>query len=69
METKDLIAIIEPYCDRIRQNKHFVCYPKDLKRTIVISSSPSYKRNRHRQVYREFRRAGIIIKELEKYLH
>ena len=67
METKELIDILLKYCDSIRyNNKHYVCYPKGIKRVIVVSSSPS-DRNRHRQVFREFRRCGIIISELNKY--
>ena len=66
MNTRELIKIVYKYCDSIRLNgKHYVCYPKGLTRIIVISASPS-DRNSHKQVYREFRRFGIIIKELEK---
>lgn len=67
MKGKDLIKIIEPYCDKIRFNgKHYTCYPKEYDRTITISASPS-DRNREHQVFRDFRRyANIIINELEK---
>lgn len=66
MSTKEILKILAPYCDRIRYGgKHYVCYPKGLKRTITVSATTS-DRNRHRQVFREFRRCGIIIKELQK---
>lgn len=66
MPIKKLIKLVSKYCDRIRHNgKHYVCYPKGIKRTITIASSSS-DRNQYRQVFREFRRCGIIIKELTK---
>lgn len=65
-ETKKLIDILAPYCDKIRyDSRHYVCYPKGVDRIIVVSNTSS-DRNRDRQVYREFRRFGIIIQELKR---
>jgi len=69
MKTKKVLKLIRPYCSEIRKNKkHYVCYPYGANRTITISSSSS-DGNFYKQVYREFRREGVIIKELEKYVH
>lgn len=66
MKTKDLLCILKNYCDDIRYNgKHYICYPKGIKEVIVVSSSSS-DRNYHTQVFRDFRRKGIVIKEIKK---
>jgi len=59
-----IITIITPYCDRIvHSGGHYKAYPKGVKSIIVISASSS-DINNNRQVYRDFRRVGHIIKEL-----
>lgn len=65
MNTKKMLKILHPYCDRIRYNgMHYVCYPKGLKRIITFSASPS-DRHWYHQLFNEFRRCGIIITELQ----
>ena len=69
MKTKDVVQMIIPYCYRWRKNrKHYVFYPIGSDRIITISATSS-DGNFYKQAYREFRREGVIIKELEKYIH
>lgn len=64
MQTKDIIKIISPYCDRIiHGGKHIKAYVKGTNSIITMSSTAS-DRNFHKQIFRDFRRLGIIIKEL-----
>ncbi len=63
MRINDLIDIVTPYCDKIIRKSHFKLYPKNTKKVIIVASSPS-DRYYYKQVYRDFRRLGIIIKEL-----
>lgn len=60
----DFLKIISPYCDRIESSgKHNKAYVKGTDKIIVMSKTAS-DRNFLRQVYRDFRRLGIVIKEL-----
>lgn len=63
MDIQKLIKILDPYCTKIVHNKHWKVYPKGSNQIISIAGTPS-DRNYHREVYRDFRRLGIIIKEL-----
>ena len=64
MKTRDVIKAIEPFCDKIVYNgSHYKAYVKDTSKIVVISATPS-DRNFNRQVYRDFRRIGIIVEEL-----
>jgi hypothetical protein len=64
MQIKELLDKIAPYCDKIiKGNKHIKAYVKGTNSVITIASTSS-DRNFHRQVYRDFRRKGVIIKEL-----
>lgn len=64
MKSKELLEILAPYCDKIDYNgKHYKAFVKGTDKVIVISSTSS-DRNFARQVYRDFRRLGVIIKEL-----
>lgn len=64
MKTKELIKIITPYCTHITQGgKHIKAYPKESNTVITISSTSS-DMNFHKQVFRDFRRTGIIIEKL-----
>lgn len=64
--SRQLLKIIWPYCDRIVFNgNHYKAYPKGCKGVIVISASAS-DRNFASQVFRDFRRMGVIINELNK---
>lgn len=66
-DTKKLIEILIPYCRKIRYGgKHYICYPKDTQVRTITFSAKSSDINQHRQVFREFRRCGIIIKKLQK---
>jgi len=66
MRINDLIKIITPYCDRIiRGGKHLKAYPKGSRGVIVISYTAS-DTNFYKQVFRDFRRHGILINELNK---
>ena len=69
MKVKKLLKIVSPYCSSIRDNtKHYVCYPINGTEVVVIARSSS-DANYYKQVYRHFRKAGVIVKELEKYMH
>lgn len=64
METKEVLKIVSKYCTEIKYNgKHYVCHLPN-KKVVVISATPSSP-NSHRNVYREFRRYGIILKEFK----
>lgn len=66
MKTKQLLKIVEPYCDKIIYNgNHHKLYIKDTNKIIVVSHTSS-DRYYHTQVFRDFRRLEIIIKELNK---
>ena len=64
MDIKKLLKILEPYCDKITHNKHYIAYVKGTNKTVAIGGTSS-DRNFHRQVYRDFRRLGVIIHELK----
>lgn len=65
MSNRKLIKILEQYTDRIRYNgNHYICYVKGGG-VVTVSASPS-DGNAHTQVFRDFRRQGIIIKEIKK---
>lgn len=58
-----LIDIIKPYCDKITHNgKHYKAYLAGTNNIVTIAGTSS-DRNFERQVYRDFRKAGVIIKE------
>lgn len=61
---KKIINTVEPYCNEIRFNgKHYICYLKDGKSVITVSSTP--RGNFFiRQIYNDFRRAGVEVREL-----
>jgi len=62
---RELINILSKYCDRIRYSgNHYICYPIGSNKTITVSSS-SGDWNKASMVFRDFRRIGIYIKELE----
>lgn len=62
MKSKDVIKAIYPYVERVAYNgKHYKAY---VGNNVITISSTSSDRNFNRQVYRDFRRIGIIIKEL-----
>lgn len=64
MKSKELLKILIPYCDKIDYNgKHYKAFVKGTNNVIAIASTSS-DRNFDRQVYRDFRRIGVIIKEL-----
>jgi hypothetical protein len=63
-DTNRLLKILAPYCDKIRTGKHIVVYPKGTNQILAISKTSS-DWNRNKQVLRDFRKLGIIIKELE----
>ena len=66
MKPKEFIKILSPYCDKIVHNKkHYKAYVKGTDKVITISSSSS-DQNFMSMVFRDFRRLGIIIKELKK---
>ena len=68
MKGHKIIKILHKYCDRIRFNgNHYVCYPKGVKSCITVSASQS-DNYASTQVYRDFRRIGIIVNELD-YSH
>lgn len=60
-----VLKAIAPYCDRIVLGKHYKAYVKGTNKVICFSVSPS-DTNASTQVYRDFRRIGIIIPELER---
>jgi hypothetical protein len=66
MKAKDILEILKPYCREIRKagSGHYVAYPYNSPRPIAFSSTPS-DRNWHKQLFREFRRCGVIIEELK----
>ena len=62
MKNKDLLKLIEPYCDRIiHGSRHYKAYVKGTNKVITISNT-STDWNRHYAVSRDFRRLGINIK-------
>lgn len=64
MAKLNVIDAISSYCDRIEhKGKHYKAYVKGTDKIIAFSKTPS-DRNYARQIYRDFRRLGIIIKEL-----
>ena len=64
MKSKDLIKVLDKYCHKITNNGgHYKCYPRDSSTVITISSTSSDQQY-FKQVARDFRRAGIVIKEL-----
>lgn len=66
MKTKDLLDILEKYCDKIiRGGKHYKCFVKGTNKIITVSSTSSDFKF-YSMVYRDFRRIGIIIDELNK---
>ncbi len=59
------MKLLEPYCKRIRFNgKHYVCYPKESDKVIVVSSTPGDARY-WEKVRSNFRLAGIKLKKLK----
>jgi len=65
-DIKKLVEMVAPYCSRIRQgSKHIVLYPKGSDKVLIMSVSPS-DTNHAKHMFQEFKRAGIIIKELER---
>jgi hypothetical protein len=64
MNIKKVIKLIEPYCTRIVDGKHIKAYTNTNK--LIVISKTSSDRYFHTQVFRDFRRAGIIINELNK---
>lgn len=66
MSTNELIKILENHCDAINTTgKHIKCYPTNSDSVIIVSKTAS-DTNYLKQVYRDFRRVGIIIPELNK---
>lgn len=64
-EQERVIKILDRYCTRIRYNrKHYVLYPRGSRAIITMSASPS-DRNWMKALFQEFKRNGIIIRELE----
>jgi len=63
MTVKKVLKAIEPYCDRIVLGKHYKAYVKGTNKVIVFAASPS-DTHYHTQIYREFRKVGVIIPEL-----
>lgn len=66
MRPKDVLKILIPYCRLIRRcgSNHYIAYPWGSTRSITFASTPS-DRNWYKQVFREFRRCGVIIIELQ----
>lgn len=57
--------ILALYCDKIRYNrKHMICYPKGTNKVVIVSMTPS-DTNAYSMVFRDFRRIGVYIKELD----
>lgn len=56
-----VLKILRPFCKRIRFNgKHYVCYPKNSDKVIVVSATPSDHRY-WGKVKTNFRSAGIDL--------
>lgn len=62
-----IVSIVAPYCTKVRRGKHMIFYPKGSKRLVIMAISPS-DMNFVKNVYQDFKRAGIIIKELERII-
>lgn len=61
---RHFMKLIEPYCDRVEYNgNHYKAYVKGTDGIVTIAGTSS-DRNFLRQVYRDFRRLGVIVKEL-----
>jgi hypothetical protein len=64
MKEKDLIKIVGKYCSKINyNNKHYMCHLLNGKTATIASTSSDT--NYFRQVYRDFRRNGVFIKEIK----
>lgn len=62
--SKKFIDLVAPYCDKIVYNgNHYKAYVKGTDGIVTIAGTSS-DRNFLRQVYRDFRRLGVIVKEL-----
>jgi hypothetical protein len=64
MKHKKLLKILSKYCKEIRNGNHYICRPLKGDEVIVVSKTAS-DRNYLKSVRRDFKRVGIIIKELE----
>lgn len=61
-----VLKAVRPYCKSIRISKtHYVCRPILGNRIIVISASPS-DTHYYKNVYKDFLRCGLDIKEILK---
>ena len=65
--TMEIVRAISPYCDKVVMGgKHVLAYPKGSKMPISMASTAAKTSNQKAQVFRDFRRRGIIINELKK---
>jgi hypothetical protein len=65
IKDKNIYYILLPYCKKIRDNgRHFVCYPKNSDKVITVSRTSN---NNHfvENVYHDFLKVGIDVKELK----
>lgn len=61
-----IIKVVSPYCKEVRHTGgHYVCYLNDNKHIVTVSATP---RGQYfaRQIFNDFRRAGVEISEILK---